>query len=146
MSYPIGNNNTASRTNPGRYDKDHGDEGTLDLEPHMEGALEHVVETIMNFGVYPQPRCVGLFMTTGSNRRTEFDLYDDLIDEKFIEHADLLEFFILSMNDAGHYGSFYNLRSSWEKRLEKYLSTKLQDSSMVREKAEEYMEEELEEA
>lgn len=140
MSYPIGNLNTASRTDSARYSDP--EEARRNVELQMENAVEHVVETILNFGVYPQPRRVGLFITTGSNRRTEFDLYDDLSDEKFICHADLLEFFILAMNDQSSYGAFSNQRSSWEKRLNKYLTAKLIDSDMVREKAQEYAEEE----
>ena len=138
MSYPIGNLNTASRTDSARYSDP--EEARRNVELQMENAVEHVVETILNFGVYPQPRSQA-FGQFRPQPRTQFDLYDDLLEEKFIEHADLLEFFICAINDQSNFGAFSNLRSSWEKRLNKYLTAKLIDSDMVREKAQEYAEE-----
>lgn len=137
---------TAAHPAAGRFDNVHGDEGGIDLAPHMENALESVVETIMNFGEYPQPRRVGLFITTGSPRRKQYDLYEELQDEKFIEHADLLEFFICAMNDYSTCGAFSDLRGRWEKRLTEHLLDKLADSEIVRDKALEYAEEERETA
>ena len=124
----------------------HGDEDGIDLTPFMEGALQSVVETILAYGEFPAPRRVGMFMTTGSTRRKQFDLYEELQDEKFIEHADLLEFFILAMNDASTCGWFSTLRSRWEKRLTEMLLDKLADSEIVRDKAEQLAEEAKEEA
>lgn len=133
-------NTHAAHPAAGRYDNLHGDEDGIDLAPHMENALESIVETIMNFGEYPQR--VGLFMTTGSRHPRQFDLYEELQDEKFIEHADLLEFFICAINDYSACGAFSDLRGRWEKRLTTMLLDKLADSEIVREKALEYAEEE----
>lgn len=99
----------------------------------MEGALEMVIETILNFGQYPQPRRVGTFITTGSSKPKEFDLYEFLEgQDRGIEFADLLEYFIFSMGDNSGSGKFFDLRDSWEKRLTKILNDHLRDSELVR--------------
>lgn len=112
---------TVAPEGAGRYDHADPEQGTIDLEPHME-----------------------LFMTTGSTRRKQYDLYEELQDEKFIEHADLLEFFICAMNDYSTCGAFSDLRGRWDKRLTEHLLDKLADSEIVRDKALEYAEEERE--
>lgn len=106
------------------------------MNEHMENALESIVETIMNFGVYPQPRKVGLFLTSGSRRPTEFDLYDFLYSR--IEYCELLEYFIISMNDQTNYGGFADQRNKWDKKVTAMLTEHLKDSDMVRELAEKY--------
>lgn len=117
----------------GRNDRAHGDEGLTDFEPFMESALESVVETILFFGEYPQPRRVGTFITTGSRRPKQFDLYEFLEDK--IELCELLEFFICSLNDQTNYGAFSDLRSRWEKRIEKMLVEHLTGHAIVMDKA-----------
>lgn len=119
------------------------DTGTRDITPFLEAALEEVVETIMDFGQWPQPRKVGLFITSGSTKPKEFDLYDFLDGEhevtlrgykytpRRMDHSDLLEYFILSMADHNTAGEFQLSRSRWEKKVTAMLNDHLKDSTIV---------------
>lgn len=100
-----------------------------------EAALEEVVECIINFGCYPQPRRVGTFITSGSNKPKQFDLYDFLCDKGTPEFSDLLEYFILSMNDWSRAGPFEGQRSRWLHRVETMLTAHLKDSGIVQDRA-----------
>lgn len=146
MSYPIGNGNTASRIpgfswNDNVRDSNHGD-GGIDLEPHMENALESVVETIMLFGEYPQPKRGRYRPFTTPPAPKQFDLYDWILENNIVDPSDLREYFILSMNDHSLIGPFEAARSRLEKELEKRLKEQLAESEMVQEKAREFAEEE----
>jgi hypothetical protein len=121
------------------------DEGK-DHAPYFDSALEHVVEIICNFGQYPQPeRKHGIEwmkpMPLKPMSLRKFDLYEELMDGKFIGREDLLEYFILSMNDYSRSGSFEGQRSSWEKRLVKFLKESDDVNSIALEVAQEYAEE-----
>ena len=122
----------------------HGDEHlTIDLEPHLEGALEMVIECVMNFGVWPQPRKVGRFITSGSSRPTRFDLYDFLESKNVPEEAELREFFIASLNTTSStWGAFSDMRSMWEKKITKLLTEHFTGSEIVKELAQKLAEEE----
>ncbi len=115
------------------------------VEAQMENAIESVVETIMLFGEYPQPRRVGTFITTGSNRPREFDLYEFLEDQKIVEHCDLLEYFILSLNDYGTICQFRDLRDRWNKKITAALteSFKQNPPAFLTEKAAEFVRDEI---
>lgn len=126
----------------GRNDKTHGDEDGIDLEPHMENALESVVETIMRFGEYPQPRKHIPGMPYRNLRPRQFCLHDWILEKNIFDPSELREYFILSMNDHSITGSFSDARSRWEKELEKRLKELLAGSEMVQEKAREFAEEE----
>ncbi len=127
----------------GRMDHLHGDEDQVDPERYLEPALEEVVEIIMNFGQWPQPRRVGTFITTGSNAPKLLDLYDCLADR--IDYSELLEYFILSLNDRGIIGPFSDSRARWEKRVEKMLVDHLTGSELVADHAAKLMRDEREE-
>jgi len=131
---------TAAHPAAGRYDSLHGDEG-IDLEPYMERALEEVVETVLNYGMYPQPRRVSLYFTTGSTAPRQFDLYDWILETNAVDPSELREYFILSLNDHSSCGMFEDARSKWEKKLTEKLLDHFAGSEIVRERAEKLAEE-----
>lgn len=139
MSYPIGNNNTASRTEgAGRYDSADPDEGTVDIEPHLENALDLVIECILRHGAYPQPRKVGMFFTSGSNAPRRFDLSEWIVEH--IDEADVYETFVLMLTQSAY--EFGYSKAKWEKRVEQMLVAELTGSSIVSDKAEDLANEE----
>ena len=131
---------------PDRNAHVHGDEGGIDVEPFAERALEDVVETILNFGVYPQP----VRWKPGRTQPippTEFDLYEFLFEENDkgqmrIDPVDACEFFILAQKDHTRYGPFETARSKWEKKITEMLTDHLRDSDMVTELAAQMAEDE----
>ena len=108
----------------------------IDLEPYMESALESVVETIMLYGEYPQPRLFPRGILGTPPRRKQFDLWDWLVDN--ISNDDRNEF-VFGMTTE--YRTHSDILSNWQKKIEKQLMEFLADSDMVIDKAQEYAEE-----
>lgn len=92
--------------------------------------MEHVTDTIVLFGRYPR------------RGRIQFDLYDFMLEKQVIDSEDLREYMLLSLGDYSHTGPFEDARDRHTKTIYKALREHLKDSAMVREKAEEYAEEE----
>ncbi len=110
---------------PDRNAHIHGDENTYDPEPYRQRALDEVIETIMLFGQWPQPR-TGSGWHTPTPRRVEFDLVDWISEN--LEPQDTAQFLMWSItNDDGA----YTLQTNLEKRIEERLRVELADSSMV---------------
>ncbi len=114
----------------------HGDEGGIDLEPHMENALESVVETIMLYGEYPQPRRGDYRPFRPLVAVKQFDLWDWIADN--INSDDRNEFLFAVTVDYMQHSSIV---SDWRDKIEKRLMLELSDSEIVRDKALEYAEE-----
>lgn len=127
----------AARPAAGRYDHADPDEGTVDIEPHLESALESVVETIMLYGEYPQPRRDYYTGGPAIQSRKEFDLWDWLAEN--INSDDRNEFMFAVTVD---YRPHSTVLSDWRGKIEKRLMLELADSDMVRERAEQIAEEE----
>jgi hypothetical protein len=136
-TYPIGNQNTASR----QSNEAHGDEGGLDLAPHMENALELVIEDILKYGEYPQPRRVGLFITTGKGGPRQFDLCEFV--QENIDAGDILESFVKYAICSDRDRDFEAMK--WERKFSAMLLENLAGSEIVRERAEQLAEEAMEE-
>ena len=125
-------------TMPDRNAHIHGDEGTYDPEPYRQRALDDVIETIMLFGQYPQPR-------TGhgwhnAQRRVEFDLQ-----EWIVENMEPIETAAFLVAHISGYENRDIMQSTFEKLIEAALRAHLADSDMVMEKIEELHEDEREE-
>lgn len=121
----------------GRFDRVHGDEGTYDPEPYRPRALDDVIETIMLFGQYPQPRHGrGL-----QARRAEFDLCDWIAEN--IEPCDVAQF--LTWHICLHEDRDM-LKINLEKRITDKLREELADSDMVNDAIAELHEQEREHA
>jgi len=119
------------------YSGCHGDEGKIDLAPHMENALESVVETIMLYGEYPQRRKVwrnGAFVVLPASK--QFDLWSWLA--RNINSDDRNEFMFAMTVD---YNRHSDTLTKWRDKIEKRLIEELAGSEMVREKAEQLAEE-----
>lgn len=115
----------------------------------LEQAREKIVETVILFGQYPQPRRVGMFLTTGSRRPKRFDLYDFLFDDgkDKIDEVEVREFFVTAMFDPTPYGAFHELRNRWEKKVTEMLEGHFGDENeLVIEVASELWDDEKEQA
>lgn len=118
----------------GRYDNVHGDEHlTLDVESFERRAIEDVVETIMLFGQYPQPRGA---WDKRPPRSVEFDLQEYLV-----EHRDDSDLANLAMCAIINFGDFDERRLNENRKLEAELTEHLRDSQIVRDRAEDLAEE-----
>lgn len=111
----------------------------IDIEPYLADALESVVETILLFGEYPQPR-PNAWRTGKTPPKREFDLYDFLEAHegdpyRMPEECTLREYFILSLTDRTTYGPFSDARDRWEKKIEKALRDDLAGGELVQAKA-----------
>jgi hypothetical protein len=128
----------------------------------LETARDEVLETIMLFREYPQPKP----WRPGVKRDDpEFNLYDFLESRvweyltdsekerkagKFegLELVELLEFFVLAITDHGTIGAFADTREKWEKRVTEWVRDFLDNNergiSLVEERAEKIREEEQE--
>jgi hypothetical protein len=70
----------------------HGDEDWKDADTvHLERALEEVVETIMDYGMWPMPR-------NGKFTRSQFDLYEWLQENR--DPSFMLEMYVAAL--SGH--------------------------------------------
>ena len=119
------------------YSGCHGDEGKIDLAPHMENALESVVETIMLYGEYPQRRKVwrnGAFVVLPASK--QFDLWNWLAENV---NSDDRQEFMFAM--TANYGNHKSVLLDWQNKIEKMLLEELVGSEIVREKAEQLAEE-----
>ena len=100
---------------------------TYDPEPYRQSALDSVIETIMLFGQYPQPRTGTGWHT--QTRRVEFDLSEWVAEN--MEPADLAHFMVVHIcNDENKDLQ----RDKAEKWIEEQLRGELVDSDMVMEK------------
>lgn len=114
------------------------------VEAQMENALDHVLETILLFGQYPQPRRPypsDYPLRVPPSRRIQFDLQEWI--DKHIDRAQLVETYAeYIMQDAlgvdGH-----DRHDRQVKQVENMLREELADSEIVREKAEEYAQEQM---
>lgn len=121
----------------GRFDHVHGDEGGIDTVPFMSRALEDVVETIMLFGQYPQPRQVwrnGRFEQV--SQRIRLDLAEWL-QEHYEDELPTAAVCFLTL----HGEDAFEAKQRHEKRVTALLTEELRDSDIVRERAEELAEE-----
>lgn len=128
----------------GRYDKPHGDEGQIDLEPHMAQALTDVVEVILAFGQYPQPRQMqpSRLAYCLAPRRIEFDLREWV--NEHIDPGEMAELYVSMLTD---FSLEHDTRRHAEtSRVEAMLREELRDSNIVRDRAEKLAEEEKEAA
>jgi len=124
-------------------DRLHGDESGLDLAPFMDDALDDVIDTILLFGTYPQPRQMwqgGRFVPC--RRPVRFDLADWVAENvEPVQLAESYTDFIMSQA-LGLEGE--NRRDRQQKNVDKMLRDYLADSDIVRDKAEELAAEAME--
>ena len=123
---------------PDRNAHIHGAENTYDPEPYRQRALDDVIETIMLFGQWPQPR-------TGhgwhnAQRRVEFDLQ-----EWIVENMGPNETAAFLVAHISGYESRDIMQSTFEKRIEAALRTEFAESDMVESVIEQLHEDEREE-
>ncbi len=121
-------------TMPDRHAKDDPERDTYDPEPYRQAAIDSVIETIMLFGQWPQPR------TDGQHRRMEFDLAEWMAEN--FEPAEMSAFIVAHIcNDDDR-----NARQDdIERRIETQLRAELADSSMVESVIEQLHEDERDE-
>ena len=98
---------------------------------HHELALEGVVETVMDCGMWPQP-------VKGKFKKSEFDLYDFLLEER--DPSYFLEMYIgcVTGNDVSD-----RIRREQE-TIKEMLKKHFKDSDIVNDIAAEYAEDDLE--
>ncbi len=108
-------------------------------DAHLEQALESVVETIMLFGEYPQPRMHVRGILGTPPRRRLFDLHDWVI-----ENVDAVNWYVRMVTEYG--SEFDAQRLDETNRIEKLLREELRDSQIVYDKAADIAHEEAEEA
>ncbi len=123
-------------TMPDRNAHIHGDEGTYDPEPYRQRALDDVIETIMLFGQWPQPRT-----GRGIQGRIEFDLAEWCAENI---NADVLAAFLVS------HIALDDDRDIRQDKIEKEITAKLRahlaESDMVDDKIDDLHADEMEEA
>ncbi len=95
--------------------------GTYDPEPYRERALDDVIETIMLFGQWPQPRP----WRGGTVRRVEFDLCDWIADN--LEPSELAAFAVGQICGEDTASGRLHL----ERDITEQLRAELSDSEMV---------------
>lgn len=101
------------------------------MSNYPELAREQIVETVMLFGCYPQPRRVGLFFTSGSRKPEQFSLTEFLFDtagKTYIDPRELEDFFVSALIDHSTIGAFSDCRNRWEKKVEKMLNDHFTDN------------------
>ncbi len=127
-------------TIPDRHAKDDPERDTYDPEPYRQAALDSVIETIMLFGQWPQPRSSLRIWLNEQPRRVEFDLAEWMAEN--FEPAEMSAFIVAHIcNDDDR-----NARQDdIERRIETQLRDELAESGMVESKIEELHEEEREE-
>lgn len=111
---------------PDRNAHIHGDENTYDPEPYRQAALDSVIETIMLFGEYPQPRTLIGGRMCGQPRRCEFDLQEWVTEN--MEPFETAAFLVAHITG---YDSCDVMQSTFEKMIEERLRVELADSGMV---------------
>ncbi len=112
-------------------DADHGDTG-LALEPHLEAALEVIVECILAHGQWPRPRR-DTWHSPKQPVIKQFDLADWLLERpQIIEHGELMEYFVLSLQGKAAYDEFATQRERFEKKINAALYAHLEGSELVR--------------
>lgn len=120
----------------------HGDEGGIDISPYMPRALDDVIETILAWGVYPQPRLYPYAMRHLPARRVEFDLREWC--NEHIDQSEMAELYVSMITD---YSNEHDSRRMKEAaRVEAMLREELRDAEITRERAERLAEEAREEA
>lgn len=96
---------------------------------HYELALEDVVETVMDCGMWPQP-------VKGKFKKSEFDLYDFLLEER--DPSYFLEMYIGCVTGGNVSDRIRREQRTIKEMLEKHFK----DSDIVNDIAAEYAEEE----
>jgi len=113
----------------------------IDAAPFMDDALDEVIDTIMLFGVYPQPRQVwrdGRFHPAAE--RAQFDLQEWVAEN--IDPVQLAESYTDFICSAAFGVAGEDRRDQQQKAVDKMLRDFLAGSDMVRDKAEEFAAEE----
>ena len=119
----------------GRFDHAHGDEGLIDLAPHLARALDDVVETVMSYGRWPAPQLPCLYPKPA--RRIEFDLREWV--NEHIDPAEMAELYVSMITD---FSLEHDTRRHAEtSRVEAMLREELNGFEIVRERAEKLAEE-----
>lgn len=116
--------------------RDH-EEQRNDLTPYMEGALESVIETIMLWGQYPQPKRRAWNYSSFLGK--QFDLMDYIMET--FDPTEIAEFALVALTDyEGH--ALADLRRKWDKKLEAMLAKHLAGHEIVTDRAEQLRDEE----
>lgn len=98
-------------------------------ESYLERAREKIIETVLLFGVYPQPRQPSPFK---QHRLVRFMLSEFLFDtagKMYIDPSELEDFFVSALIDHSTIGAFADCRNRWEKKVEGWLSDFFDDSN-----------------
>ena len=112
---------------------------TYDPEPYRQAALDSVIETIMLFGEYPQPRTLIGGRMYGHPRRCEFDLQEWITEN--MEPCETAAFLVAHITG---YDSRDIMQATFEKMIEERLRAELAESGMVESKIEELYEDDME--
>lgn len=114
----------------------------LVTDADLEAAREEIVETVMLFGQYPQPRP---WRSVGVPRRVEFSLEEFLFDTAGVTRIDPREvesMFVLSLIDRSRCGRFEDARDRHEKEVTEMLTAHFNNQHrLVVEKAQEIADE-----
>jgi len=118
----------STHTEASRFDHIHGDEGLLDPAPFMEGALEEVVECVLEFGSWPKPRNVG---SVYSHFNAKFDLWDWIGEHR--THDDLVDlaYQVATTRQVHVTRCVYKFTG----RIDEDITAELKDSAIVLERA-----------
>lgn len=99
---------------------------------YVEQAQEDIIQTVMSFGCYPQPR-------RHYSNRIKFDLREFLFDGDRISRDEVEQFFELAITNYGE--EFFDSRSAWARRVEEMLVEYFTaDAKLVEERAQELAE------
>lgn len=114
----------------------------IDIEPFMPRALDDVIETILAWGVYPQPRLYPYAMRHLPAQRILFDLREWC--NEHIDQADMAELYVSMITD---YSIDHDTRRHAEaSKVEAMLREELRDSQITRDHAERLAEQAKEDA
>ncbi len=103
------------------------DEGIIDLEPHMQEALEYVIDVILRHGQIPRPSLVD---------RPQFDLYEWLAENMDYELREFAFAMTLDLYRSRH----SEILEAWRENIRRRLMDDLANSEIVMQMAEHFAE------
>lgn len=112
-------------------------DGIVPTADEIETARGEIVETVMLFGQYPQPRRDG---TTWP--RVQFCLAEFISERESPDHEELAQFMVLALTDYSGIGAFADARARWVDEITAQLEAEFSDdNALVLERAQEIAEE-----
>lgn len=106
--------------------------GVIVTDQDREAAREQIVETVMLFRQWPQPRPANAFW--GPMPRVKFSLVEWLFDTAGftpIDPSEVEELFVLALTDHSRTGPFESRRDRWEKKVTDLLLAHFADGHTI---------------